>query len=295
MRRNINSTYTNLTIIAIISICISIFCSCSESKRNTESFVFSVMGDVPRSETEKTILQEQIRKHNKQSKSQFVFHVGDIKSGQSYCDEENYKIVADYLKQFKVPVFIVPGDNEWNDCKNPNQAWDFWIKYFSRFDQNWDVPFVVLRQNNYPVNISFVKNNILFIAINLVGGRIHNKVEWDIMQQNAVDWIEDQTVNNNVNAAVILAQANFDEKHKIFAGQFLKLVENFKKPIMFIHGDGHVWLHDDPWMLPNMIHVQVDKGGIADPLEVTVTGNNKINFEFNRNPFREKDILINNR
>ena len=41
------------------------------------------MGDVPRSEEEKTILKEQISKHNKYSSAQFVIHVGDIKSGNT--------------------------------------------------------------------------------------------------------------------------------------------------------------------------------------------------------------------
>ncbi|MEE9572418.1 MAG: hypothetical protein V3W20_05185, partial [Candidatus Neomarinimicrobiota bacterium] len=184
----------------------------------SDPLVFSVMGDIPRSDDEKIILQEQIIKHNKLSQSQFVFHVGDIKSGDSLCPEDNYALVAKYLKQLTVPVFIIPGDNEWNDCENPNRAWNFWNKYFISFDQNWEVPFNILRQENYLVNIAFVKNNVLFIALNLVGGRIHDQVEWDLMQQNAIDWIEQQLGHKGISAAVILAQANLDDKHKLFTG-----------------------------------------------------------------------------
>ena len=281
-------------LVTIIILYTMVFCSCTSSKNNN-SLIFSVMGDVPRSDEEKTILIEQVRKHNQYSSAQFVFHVGDIKSGDSPCDEDNYGLVAGYLKKFRVTVFIVPGDNEWNDCENPSQAWDYWNKYFLAFDQNWKVPFKVLRQQNYRVNTSFVKNNILFIALNLVGGRIHDQGEWDQMQQNAIDWIEQQFDDEGISASVILAQANPDEKHKLFMDQFLPLVENFEKPVLFIHGDGHLWLYDEPWILSNLIRVQVDKGGIADPLEVTITNDLSVNFKFNRNPFNEKNILIKNR
>jgi len=281
-------------LVTIIILYTMVFCSCTSSKNNN-SLIFSVMGDVPRSDEEKTILIEQVRKHNQYSSAQFVFHVGDIKSGDSPCDEDNYGLVAGYLKKFRVTVFIVPGDNEWNDCENPSQAWDYWNKYFLAFDQNWKVPFKVLRQQNYPVNTSFVKNNILFIALNLVGGRIHDQTEWDQMQQNAIDWIEQQFDQKEISASVILFQANPDEKHKLFMDQFLPLVENFEKPVLFIHGDGHLWLYDEPWILSNLIRVQVDKGGIADPLEVTITNDLSVNFKFNRNPFNEKNILIKNR
>lgn len=283
-----------LLLVTFIVLLALVFCSCTSSKNN-KSLIFSVMGDVPRSEEEKTILKEQISKHNKYSSAQFVIHVGDIKSGKTACDEENFEQVAGYLKKFKVPVFIIPGDNEWNDCGNPKNAWNNWIKYFNKFEQNWEIPFDVSRQDNYPVNFSFTKSNVLYIGINLVGGRIHDQVEWDEMQINAAQWIDDQTTRNNVDAVIIFAQASPDEKHVLFAEQFTKSINDFGKPVLFIHGDGHVWLYNESYLVPNMIRVQVDKGGIADPLEVTVKSDSLVNFKFNRNPFNEKDILIENR
>ena len=152
------------------------------------------------------------------------------------------------------------------------------------FDQNWSVPFEVRRQDDYPVNNAFVQNEILFIALNLVGGRIHDQAEWDAMQQNAVDWIGQQLQRKRLLATVVLAQANPDEKHQLFMDQFLRLVENFSRPALFIHGVGHLWLHDDPWLMRNLVRVQVDKGGIADPLQVTIVGNKTKTFKFERFP-----------
>ena len=254
----------------------------------SDTLVFSVMGDVPRSDEEKIILQEQINKHNELSQSQFVFHLGDIKSGNTPCTENNYELVADYLKQLTAPVFIIPGDNEWNDCEYPDQAWDYWNKYFLAFDQNWKLAFDIHRQKNYPVNSAFVQNNVLFIALNLVGGRIHNQIEWDMMQNNAADWINQNIQKKGILAAVILIQAKPDEKHKLFMDQFIPLIEDFEKPVLLIHGDGHHWLYDEAWQVPNLTRVQVDKGGIADPLQVTVSGNTLKIFKFERFPFLDK-------
>ena len=254
----------------------------------SDTLVFSVMGDVPRSDEEKIILQEQINKHNELSQSQFVFHLGDIKSGNTPCTENNYELVADYLKQLKAPVFIIPGDNEWNDCEYPDQAWDYWNKYFLSFDQNWKMTFDVQRQNNYEVNSAFVQKNVLFIALNLVGGRIHNQIEWDMMQNNAAEWINKNIQKKGVLATVILIQANPDIKHKLFMDQFIPLIEDFEKPVLLIHGDGHHWIYDEAWQVPNLTRVQVDKGGIADPLQVTVYGSSMKKFIFERYPFMDK-------
>ncbi|MFC1759976.1 metallophosphoesterase family protein [Candidatus Neomarinimicrobiota bacterium] len=296
---NTKNRLNKIILVIVIGLLSVVILNCSSQsalvKTQKDSLIFSVMGDVPRSDEEKIILLEQIRKHNQYSSAQFVIHVGDIKSGKSTCAEDNYKLVADYLKKFKVPVFIVPGDNEWNDCGNPNQAWDYWNKYFNKLERNWNFPIEVKRQNDYPVNFAFEINDVNFIGINLVGGRIHDQTEWDQMQQNAAQWINNQLNNKRINGAVIFAQATLDEKHLLFTEQFISTISDFGNPVLFIHGDGHFWLYNDSYLVPNMIRVQVDKGGIADPLEVTVNSDSLLNFEFNRNPFNEKDILINNR
>lgn len=63
-----------------------------------------------------------ISKHNAIKASQFVVHLGDIKPGAGACDETVYQDVQRILIEFKVPTFIVLGDNEYNDCKDPDQG-----------------------------------------------------------------------------------------------------------------------------------------------------------------------------
>jgi len=263
---------------------IAIINNCSNS--NTKQITFSVMGDVPRAEEEKVILQQQIKKHNQLSSSQFMVHVGDIKAGSTPCDEQVYKETAGFLKQLKVPTFIIPGDNEWNDCENPDKAWTFWEKYFLRFENNWKVSFKAKHQPGQLENFAFQINNISFIGINLVGGRVHDLDVWNEKMQNNVDWIKKHIMHNKIKAAVIFAQANPKEKHELFMKQFREEAKIFKKPILFIHGDGHRWIHDKPWTEQNIIRVQVDQGKIADPLQVTIIIDKELKYEFEREPFK---------
>jgi hypothetical protein len=150
-------------------------------------FSFSVMGDVPRTEEEKTILTDQILHHNARSTAQFMIHVGDIKSGSDPCDEQVYKDVAAQLLMLDVPTFIVPGDNEWNDCQDPDKAWQFWEQYFLNFEQNWNIGWEVTHQQEQKENLAFVYHDVLFIGLNLVGGRIHDQEEWDEKICNDLD------------------------------------------------------------------------------------------------------------
>ncbi len=256
-------------------------------KSEEDVLVFSVMGDVPRSASEDTLLQRQIEAHNKYSPSEFMLHVGDIKSGGAPCDEEVYLRVSGYLKKLSIPTFIVPGDNEWNDCPDPQIAWSYWHTNFGDFEKNWNYEPTVEHQAQHRENMAWITKNVLMAGINLVGGRIHDQLEWDLMMRKAAEWIDEQFKKrkDNVEAAVVFAQANPKEKHKVFMDKFLSSVKSFKKPVLFLHGDGHRWLYDNPWQLPNLIRVQIDQGRIALPLEVSVSFDSDSTFQFSRYSF----------
>ena len=248
---------------------------------------FSVMGDVPRSVHEDTLLQQQIVIHNRHSASEFMLHLGDIKSGSAPCDEAVYAKVAGYLRRLDVPVFIVPGDNEWNDCDDPDAAWRLWAKYFLDFKKYWYYEPVVDHQPQRPENIAWTSKGVLLVGINLVGGRVFDQLRWDILLRDDAAWVSSQLAENRdkVRAATVFCQAHPRHKHASFINEFQTIAERFAKPILFIHGDGHHWQHEEGWLAPNILRVQVDQGGIAPPLQVTVTPDGK--FIFDRAPFKK--------
>lgn len=271
--------------IIFLTLCLIVTMSCSQ-----KPLIFSVMGDVPRSEAEDELLQKQITAHNQFSRSEFMLHVGDIKAGSTPCDEAVYAKVAGYLHGLTVPTFIVPGDNEWNDCDDPEAAWRYWESYFLRFDKFWHHRIKVEQQAGRPENIAFVQKKVLLVGLNLVGGTVYDQTVWDAMIKDAGDWVEQQFSDNKnkVYAAVVFAQANLKDKHLPFTEKFLSSCTAFEKPVLYLHGDGHKWEYQPEWNLTNLTRVQVDKGGIALPLQVTVSPEN--GFSFNREAFLMEGI-----
>lgn len=247
---------------------------------------FAVMGDVPYAEGEYSLLKKQLAELPDQA--EFVVHVGDIKPGAPPCTEDIYIRVASVLRESKPPVFIIPGDNEWNDCilPTPATAWGYWTKHFLRFDSQWEHKLPVRRQLSRLENFAMVQKGILFVGVNLVGGRVHDKDEWEIRQGQDVKWLEEQfeAAGADVASAVVLGHAFPGSKdRKRFEMGFLDVAEKFGRPIAYIHGDGHKWIHDRPWKKHQHIErIQVDQGGIAPPLLVTPPQSSGGKFVFDR-------------
>lgn len=250
--------------------------------RSQKLVTFYAMGDVPYAPEEDVLLPQQIAELPKDA--EFVIHVGDIKKGSAVCDEAVYVKVSGMLSKAVPPIFIIPGDNEWNDCTNPAQAWRYWEKYFLRFDRHWQHRLPVFRQLEQEENFSFIKENVLFVGLNIVDGRVHDAANWKQRHAHALDWIRRnlRRYGAEVSSLVIFGHANPNYKHTDFFDPFNKDASEFKKPILYLHGDGHRWVYDRPFVAQNILRVQVDQGGIAPPLKVTVTDHQTAPFQFDR-------------
>lgn len=246
--------------------------------------IFYAMGDVPYAPAEDVLLPKQIA--GLPEDAEFVIHVGDIKGGKPPCHEAVYVKVAGMLSKARPPVFIIPGDNEWNDCVDPDpaQAWQYWQKHFMRFDRRWKHDIPVFRQLEREENFSFVKGGVLFVGMNIVGGRVHDLLEWKQRHAECLTWIRRNLAKfgDEVSSLVIFGHALPGAKHADFFDPFMKDARQFQKPILYLHGDGHKWIHDRPFEAKNILRVEVDQGGIAPPLKVTVTDDPAEPFVFDR-------------
>lgn len=243
---------------------------------------FYAMGDVPYAPAEDVLLPKQIE--NLPGDAEFLIHVGDIKRGLPLCTESVYQKVAGMLGMSEAPVFIIPGDNEWNDCLNPAQAWKYWDQYFMKFDLRWNHGLEVSRQKIREENFAFVKTGVLFVGLNIVGGKVHDVQEWKLRHAGDLDWVKSnlQQFGNDVSSLVIFGHAKPAKVHNDFFDPFSNVAEEFGKPVLYLHGDGHKWIHDRPFKAKNILRVEVDQGGIAPPVKVTVTGHPTEPFVFDR-------------
>jgi hypothetical protein len=257
---------------------------CVHAASPRDLVVFSAMGDVPYSPPEIVQLPVQIREID--PATEFVVHVGDIKAGGSPCVEPIYATVASHLRASATPVFIVPGDNEWNDCSNvePEEAWRLWTEHLLRMEQWWPHRFGVYRQVERQENFAFVHNEVLFIGLNIVGGRLHDRDEWSRRFAQNLDWtrLHLRRHKDDVHNAVVIAHATPTRHHDGFFVPFEREAERFAKPMLYLHGDGHRWIHDHPFSAKNVLRVQVDQGRIAPPVKITVTDSPTEPFVFDR-------------
>lgn len=94
------------------------------------------MGDIPYTKNQRYCLNKQLRELNQQRLNfKFLVHVGDIKSGQTQCSESSFSDVAEIfahprnaLNYDTRDIMFVPGDNEFQDCQDVDQAWQWWMK-----------------------------------------------------------------------------------------------------------------------------------------------------------------------
>jgi len=246
--------------------------------------VFSATGDGPRGDEDWTLLPEYFALEKEDGRAAFMLHVGDICTGRDTLPESYAVRVADLFKTSPIPVIFVPGDNEWNDLEDPDAGWALWERYFLGFERNFAHAPVIQHQDARTENVAWTAGGVLIMGINLVGGAIHDADEWKLRHRHNADWVRENIEHHagDVRAAVVFAQASPGKKHEDFVAPFVETAVAFGKPVLYLHGDGHRWLHEPGWRAPNILRVQVDQVTKAPPVLVTVTLDQDNPFLFDR-------------
>ena len=119
------------------------------------------------------------------------------------------------------------------------------------------------RQPERPENFAWVEENVLVLGINLVGAPVLSDPDWDQRLDDDATWVEDQLASapSWVYAAVVFGHSHPND-HPAFRDRFVDAATEFGSPVLYLQGDGHVWIHDQPWIGP-IDRVQVDAGGSA--------------------------------
>ena len=194
----------------------------------------TLIADIPYSFVEEKKIEAAIT----HIKSDFIVHLGDITAQHPpnvLCEETLYSNMSQLLRQSKVPVFIIPGDNEWTDCVNDKQAWEFWTQYFLMFDLKFSHDYKVTRQRNREENFAFTYQGNIFIGVNLV-----NPINKSRFQQ-ALNWCREKLAEaaDDVFLAIILAHP----LNNRFIIGLTEEIKNFARPVLYIHGDQHRFKH----------------------------------------------------
>ena len=254
-----------------------------------DTFSFYVMGDAPYTTAEEDLVREQLSDISKEvsSDDMFLFHVGDMmRAKTTFCRRRRYQFIEDAFTQElpNLPTFLIPGDNDWNDCPDPDLAWQYWEEYFLSFERNFlgvrsFLPSVE-RQPNRQENLAFVLNGVLMIGLNQVAGiddvgyekRLNHNKEW-IDEQ--VDRYESDMNNGSIRLCIIFAHSG--KGVRVFR-HIAERLSGFPFPTIVFKGDGHNFSASNTikgvgWDL--FKSVQVDQGGKAPPIKVSIQGTTK--------------------
>jgi Calcineurin-like phosphoesterase len=242
---------------------------------------FYAIGDVPYTSTEATQLDFQMT-HDIPSDAEFLIHVGDIRMAKpgKVCQLSKFQAVAAMLKKSPVPVFIIKGDNEYNDCPNLSDAVEFWKSTFGSFETNWAPKFTVKRQSGRPENFSFQYKGVLYIGLNLVGGSVQSETEWSERLSSEFAWTRKKIRKYNLANAgttgrvVIFGHADPTSDHDGFFIPFTQFIKDELKntiPILYLNGDSHFFL-DEPNFFgqSSFRRIMVTGGSLELPLKVQV-------------------------
>jgi hypothetical protein len=193
------------------------------------------------------------------SDAEFVVHVGDIRSarGSPTCRQPEYTNVANLLRRSHAPVFIVRGDNDWIDCPNQQDGFEFWENSFSNFEKNWNHNLPVVRETGLDENFSFVHKGTLFVGLCTVGGGgDENDSEWSDRLSVQATWTIDliESYQNKlrseyddsslVGRVVLFGHNDPGDDHQPFFGPLVAYVADTLDntvPILYMNGHTHEW------------------------------------------------------
>lgn len=244
-----------------------------------------LFGDMPYDAKQEQMLKNKIIPKIKATDNDFTVHLGDFLAGSSFhsCTDDNIINARDYIYNASPnKTFFTPGDNDWTDCdrKSKEQRFseyerlDFLRKIFYTPLPQYLDEFSVISQENYPENMQWYVNNIIYLTLHIVGtnnGRDNillddNKKalkKINARDQANIAWLKNAkrlALEKNAAAIIIFSQADITKVKKRFFGLFnegqcandelsdcngfaiyqqnlINIAKEFKKPVFYIHGD----------------------------------------------------------
>lgn len=191
----------------------------------------------------------------KATKPAFVLHYGDFKSGGGSCTDA---LFTERLGQIRAlapgRVIFTPGDNDWTDCDRdglfkpmPELERLQMLRRLAYGPDGMAIDLKPMRQPLYPENARWVRDNIHFASLHVVGtnnGRVQIELDDTDMALAQVDardaanaaWLDelfDRATAEGARAVVVVFQAD------IFVNPGMRCTALSRQAC-----DGHAWLRD---------------------------------------------------
>jgi len=220
---------------------------------------FGVFGDVPYSEAEIERVDRLIDEMNAAPLA-FVVHVGDIGSSSALqaCGDAWLLERKKQFARIRHPFILVPGDNEWSDCRNPLQKLKLWRQLFCFSDSRLKVE---SQKGEYCEHIRWESAGTLFVVLNVAGSNNNVRHAEHAPRMAAVfAWLDESAErarSRGLRLAVVMHADPFVTTPRDGYAPLrerLRVLGERQKTIL-IHGDTHIYRDDEP--IPGVRRIEV--------------------------------------
>ena len=182
----------------------------------------------------------------------FVVHVGDIGSSSRACADEWLLARKRQFARIRHPFVLLPGDNEWSDCKNPLERLDVWRSHFC-LEKNTSLK--IERQSGpFCEHIRWESGGTLFVALNVQGSNNNLRHPEHTPRMAAVyAWIDESAAlaaSRGLRLALLMQADPFvttpRDGYAPLRERLRVLGEKHPGRIVLIHGDTHIYRDDEP-------------------------------------------------
>jgi len=124
----------------------------------------------------------------------FLVHLGSATRAVDECAMTAYYRTQLSLSASPVPVYSLPGNNDWPECPDPTEGWQYYQSHMMEINNRWNTTladYQLKRQTQRKENFSFLYKRVLFVGLHMVTNS--NEDETTVRLQENMDW-----VNRNV-------------------------------------------------------------------------------------------------
>ncbi len=217
-----------------------------------------MLGDTPYNNAEAQRLDALIDDMNKE-RLEFVVHVGDIGSGRLGCSDAWLAARKRQFARLQHKFVLIPGDNEWLDCKDPAGRLAAWRALFCA-----PALAVEVQPGEYCEHMRWSTGGALFVTLNVPGhdNNLRDAAEHAHRMVAVLAWLDESAAlaQQRGDVLVVLMQANpfLTLPRDGFAAlreRLAALGERLPGKVVLVHGDTHFYQDDEP--LPGVHRLQV--------------------------------------
>ena len=219
---------------------------------------FGVLGDIPYTDDEIQRVERLIDEMNAEQLA-FVVHVGDIGSSERACTDAWLLERKRQFARIRHPFVLLPGDNEWSDCRDPLERLSAWRKIFC---PSGTILKAIVQDGIHCEHIRWESDGWVFVALNVPGSNNNVRHAEHAGRMAAVfAWLDEAAaLARGREGLVVLMQANpfVQAPRDGFAPlreRLALLGAGMPGRVVLIHGDTHLYRFDEP--IPGMRRLEV--------------------------------------